>query len=796
MPDEPLLSLQPQQFTAPAHCERRYSVVLRPLFRLAMLLLFVLPVATLAGQQFTVAPPPAWVSPATLPPAGDSRYLLIDRQTRVNGTGVERYTRKAYVVLSASSLEDSSELRFDFEPSFQKLIIHYISIRRGDQLIDALRPREIRVLQQEEEKEQRIYNGTLSAVALLNDVRVGDVIDFAYSINGENPILGGRYADTMTLCARDPVAHLRFRLLWPAGRMLHFKNQQTDLQPVIHELGQEREYLWERRQVPALDDEDKTPDWFNPAPQVQLSEFANWQAVAEWAWPLYQAPRPLSAELKKQLDRWRGEHPQPESRFIAALRFVQDEVRYLGIELGPHSHQPHDPSEVFAKRFGDCKDKSLLLSSILKGLEIEAAPALVNTSARETIDRWQPSPFSFDHVIVRVKLDGKVYWVDATASLQRGGVQQLYNPAFARALVIGNDTRELETIPPTASDQPRTVVKEIYRAESYDRPATLEVVTTYYGAEADEMRPSLARERIEELGKTWLNFYARTDPGVVADGLPQIRDDPQANVIVITEKYRIPDFWRDQSRYFYPESVYTELQKPKISKRSQPLAVTHPMHILHTTEVHLPPGYNFDADSGSEHDAAMSLDYKSDFAGNTLRLEYRLRSLSDHVPADKIARHVEALDRMQQAVRFRLARGGEAADEVSALAALGVLALVFGPLVVFGTWRFWQARKAGLRRGEFKLRQRAATGSTPDTAIRIPAGDDLTLHLPNHRCACGNPFPWPDARHEETAIFDGRRLTVVQLACERCSRQQALYFERQTPHVESRLPDYGQARQD
>ena len=46
------------------------------------------------------------------------------------------------------------------------------------------------------------------------------------------------------------------------------------------------------------------------------------------------------------------------------------------------------------------KDKSLLLSSILNELGIEAFPALVNTEAQTELARELPSPLAFDHCIV------------------------------------------------------------------------------------------------------------------------------------------------------------------------------------------------------------------------------------------------------------------------------------------------------------------------------------------------------------------------------------------------------------
>ncbi|MFX8207373.1 transglutaminase domain-containing protein, partial [Acinetobacter baumannii] len=85
----------------------------------------------------------------------------------------------------------------------------------------------------------------------------------------------------------------------------------------------------------------------------------------------------------------------PEARLLAALRFVQREVRYLGIEMGANSHAPHPPETVLPRRYGDCKDKTLLTLTLLGRLGIPASPALVHTTERQAAAERLPTPWAF-----------------------------------------------------------------------------------------------------------------------------------------------------------------------------------------------------------------------------------------------------------------------------------------------------------------------------------------------------------------------------------------------------------------
>jgi hypothetical protein len=76
---------------------------------------------------------------------------------------------------------------FYFEPSYQQLSIHFVRVLRGSAVINSLDPSEVKMIQEEDELDQQLYNGTTAAVIFVNDIRVGDVLEYAYTISGDNP---------------------------------------------------------------------------------------------------------------------------------------------------------------------------------------------------------------------------------------------------------------------------------------------------------------------------------------------------------------------------------------------------------------------------------------------------------------------------------------------------------------------------------------------------------------------------------------------------------------------------------
>jgi transglutaminase-like putative cysteine protease len=752
--------------------------------------------AQISGRAFTIAPAPTWIrneslATTTAEQRAEGRdgvvYLLSDQQVRVTNTttasGTERYHHHIHEVIAQPGVEHVSQLELEFDPSYQRLVIHRIQIRRGKQTINALRPQEIRLLQKEDEMEQQLFNGTLAALVILNDVRVGDVVEYEYSVNGANPILAGRFADVNYLVEGEPIARLRYRLLWPAGRPLQHQMRNLELKPQEQRLGETIEYVWERTNLPAPDDDAETTLAADEYPTLYLTEFKSWQEVAAWAAALYRLPGPLSAAVRQQIEKWRQVSPRPEEQMLAALRFIQDEIRYLGIELGPHSHQPHQPAQVLARRYGDCKDKALLFATALRELGIEAYPALVSTDLHGRVQELLPSPFAFDHVIAQVKFNGQTYWFDPTVSLQRGGLAQHYNPEYGRGLAVHAGGAVLEEIPLPAPARPLKTIKEIYTVNPDNQAARLEIVYTYRGINADTMRAYLAKNTLKDLVKDRMTLLYARDRSFTAEGKPEVKDDAANNTIVISERYQCARFWREGARVFSADRLTAELPA-LFAEAKEPVRLTYPFDAEQQIEIRTPLPLNVAAVEGSVSNEAVQFDYQRAREGRTIKLNYRLRTLRGYVSANDTARLATDIERIEALANFRLSSQALALGALASPVGLGGLiflgALLLSlPLVAFVAYKIWQARRTSRAPREVETRVNIPLpGSTPAHPLRVPDEMTLTGRLTASRCECGGGYQQPLANTaREAVIYDGKRLLVVQMNCVACGTGRDVYFE-------------------
>jgi len=625
-----------------------------------------------AGNH-AIAPTPGWVKQVEIPQRasgsnpqvqGGLDYVLVDGQTLLDARGRTTYRRIAVRPVNDTGLHDAARISVSFSPEYEVLSIHAIAVHRGGKTLSRLENAKVRILQRESSLEYRIYDGRKSAEILLDDVRVGDVVEYAYSIRGINPVFGRQLFGTFQLQSSVPVARLHARLLTAPDREVRFRLVNGAGPAEQSEFSGMREYRWLRDDVPALRIDTGAPSWFDPYPHVQWSEYRDWEAVVDWALPLYRLPDTPAAALRREVDRIAATSGSPRARMLDALRFVQGEIRYLGIEVGASSHRPSAPETVLRQRFGDCKDKSLLLVAMLRALGIDAVPALVHTENLHKSMDMLPSPGAFDHVIVRARLDGKTWWLDPTLSRQDENIELLFEPDYGAALPIEQGVRALERVRTSAeaSMARRTIHVVIDARNGIGKPASMEVLGTYRQRAADQMRGTFAGRSRDDLQKSYLDFYARHFPGIRLQSTFTVEDDRASNTIVTREQYVIPEFWKrsDEKKRFeaevYAADIDEFLRHPGAATRAAPLAIRHPVDVTLTTEIQLHEPWNTKPSLTTVDGKAFRFTRKMEEMNSTLVITDQMTSLADHVmPADMV-RHVSEIEKARGALGYSLYR--------------------------------------------------------------------------------------------------------------------------------------------
>ena len=507
----------------------------------------------MAGDTILRGPAPDWI-PVVAPhlsnmpdnPSQNVRYELLETHVRAFGTYTENYVRMRVRVLSPMGLQQASQLGLQWNPALQTPTVHHARIIRAGETSDILENADFTILRREAALEQSLQiNGVLTGVLVNPDIRVGDTIDFAYSFRTQFDVFNNPLEALAFPYSPFPVDLGVATVSWPASMSVQTRaGRHASLPPITQQDGfnvlVHRITDAEGESLPDTISTHSLPDY-----GWQISSVGRWGTIADHIRPAYDQASTLPdvADLAAQVARIKSEHTTPEARALAALRLVQDEVRYMALTLGEGGWLPVSASEVWARRQGDCKGKTVLLVALLRELGIDAVAALVS-SKNLSLDSYLPMVSVFDHVIVKARINGEIYLMDGARIGDRSLTPDA--PLVHEHILPIVEGADLEQIPLRLPPRPIGAMHiEIDFSDGIYSPARLTLTDIDRGHIATEMQAGVAQVPAAELTRMydarWTEFLE--DFGQISDLTSQWEYREDAHEFVASATARIAFDW-------------------------------------------------------------------------------------------------------------------------------------------------------------------------------------------------------------------------------------------------------------
>jgi hypothetical protein len=196
-------------------------------------------------------------------------------------------------------------------------------------------------------------------------------------------------------------------------------------------------------------------------PAMHLSTIPSWQTVADWYSELAKDRDVANDTVKARALALTKDLKTPEEKAKAIFYYVEEKTRYVALEFGQGAYQPRPAALTCDTQYGDCKDMTTLLIAMLRDVGVTAYPVLLKVQPIEVSRNDPPSPSAFNHAICLAEINGKKYWLDATAQVVPWG-EIPASDRGADAFVIRNGKGTFETIPfATAEENRRDVLAKI-----------------------------------------------------------------------------------------------------------------------------------------------------------------------------------------------------------------------------------------------------------------------------------------------------------------------------------------------
>jgi cellulose synthase operon protein C len=396
--------------------------------------------------------PTTFLAKRAAPAAGQTRRRLVDTQvTTVFANGLSsRFHQIVIQPLTEAAAAEAREYAFGYEGDTETVQLRGARVHRvSGQVEEALETGEAPT----DNPAMAMY--TSGRVFYVHFPRIfpGDVLELQYRIEdvAERNAFADYFGEVRSMQSTDSIAHAEYVLITPKSRTFYFnKPIVPGLTKTVDEKGAERVYRFTAENIPGLVREPLEPPGAAELGYIHVSTYKSWEEMGRWYWGLVKDQFAADDEVKKRANEVAKGLTDERSKVRAVYSYVVQKTRYVALEFGIHGFKPYRCAQIFARGFGDCKDKATLIVSMLRELGIPATIVIVRTNMRGDFGTEPASLAPFDHAIAYVP--SLNLFLDGTA--ENTGSMEL--PAMDRgaiALLINEGKPVLTRLPePPASE--------------------------------------------------------------------------------------------------------------------------------------------------------------------------------------------------------------------------------------------------------------------------------------------------------------------------------------------------------
>ena len=463
-----------------------------------------------------------------------------------------------------------------------------------------------------------------------------------------------------------PVREARYTLQLPSG--WEYKTSWINHAPVTPNSAGNNAWQWTVTDVEAIRRESDMPPWRGVAGRMVVSlfppngaankGFMTWKEEGAWEANLERGRRDPSPDIKQKVAQLVASSPTSVDKMRALARFVQHDIRYVAIELGIGGWQPHPAADVFTHKYGDCKDKVTLMSSMLGEIAVDSYYVSINTNRGAVTAQTPASMGLFNHEIMAIHLPdglndpslaattvhpklGKLLFFDPTDEMTPFGQINGSLQANHGLLVTpdGGELVELPALPPAMNGIQRTaklsltasgtLSGDVQETRVGDRAWTQRWALRTVSKDVDRIKP------IETLLSRSLGTFQITKASV---GNLNLTDQP----FVYNYSVVAPNYAKSAGNLLLVRPRFIGLKSSDLLEtkepRKYPVEFEGPTRDTDTFEIALPAGYEVDdlPPAANAEFSFGSYHSKTEVSGNTLRYTriFELKELS--VPLGKV----------------------------------------------------------------------------------------------------------------------------------------------------------------
>ena len=353
-------------------------------------------------------------------PQAGALILYCDEEIEVTPENTS-VTRMHYLVkiLNERGKEGFSETQIGYDSTYEKVELEYARTIKPDGTVVEVGSRHMRDVSKY--LNFPLYSNARVCIISFPEITEGACIEYRVKVVRNQLIDKKNFVLAYPVQSSEPILKARFKVSVPQGKDLRIKtiNEEYNafgavLMPIVEEKAGARIYRWEYGAIPQIIPETNMPDTVEINPTVVLSTFDSWDKIYRWWWDLAKDKISADDAIKEKVKGLTANAKDDLEKIQAIYAFCAQKIRYVAVEYGQAGYEPHQASLIFQNKYGDCKDQSILLVTMLKEAGFSAWPVLIATKDYYNLHPDFPAML-FDHCIAAVSAADRIVFLDPTA---------------------------------------------------------------------------------------------------------------------------------------------------------------------------------------------------------------------------------------------------------------------------------------------------------------------------------------------------------------------------------------------
>ncbi len=365
------------------------------------------------------------------PAAGRDRRTLVDLTvTTVFPNGLSsKFHQVVFQPLTDRAAQSSRVYAFAYETDSQAVQLRGVHVYRKSGEVDDTFDSSVGGA---DDPSIATYTSSATYRVQFPRLSAGDVVELDYRVEdvAQRNAFADYFGDVGYLQSDEPLHHAEYVLLTPKTRTFYFNQPKVPgLHKTVQDKGDTRVYRFVAENVPPIEPEPNQPPYTELLGHVHVSTYKSWDEMGAWYWGLVKDQFTADDEVRRRVAMVTKGKKTDIEKVRAIYDYVVQKTRYVALEFGIHGFKPYRCAQIFARGYGDCKDKATLIVTMLQEAGIPATIVIVRTGLRGDFEDYPASLAPFDHAIAYVPsldmyLDGTAEYTGSTElpAMDRGAL--------------------------------------------------------------------------------------------------------------------------------------------------------------------------------------------------------------------------------------------------------------------------------------------------------------------------------------------------------------------------------------